>query len=708
MCMYFTLFCCEDMTMKIKKYSSAALLAAMALGVTVPVMAADETPTTQATSQNGFYDVRYDTDAPSVTLGKQATPYIIFKLPTKDGEIVRYLRLNSEGYLLDIPEISLNSVTINGSDITTGYTYTKEVIDTSKKYTPGETYIGHSYITVPSSGSSDGGTYDSTVAKGVSVDGDGMPETPWTPSVDTTPIKVTNVAAGAIAKDSSDAINGSQLFEAMQSGGKTYTAGTNITISDSNVISATGTGTSTAGDTGLITGDTLYQTVNNINTTTNTALANKADKNAGNLTADDITAWQGKLGNGQNKAGDTGLITGDTLHTAINSVSGDITNINNALTSKADINLSNITNDGKTVIRDLAKESVKVVNGTNTTVTTGTDGDATTYAVNVSADAIKGAVQADLDKKANTDASNLSNTDVSKWQEKLGTGTISEGNTGLVTGGTVYEVVKNVSGESLVKTDGNTVSIDKTGTATTIDVSHTNKDGQTEGRVITGINTDADDPTSAANVGYVNSTANALSNKMDSGFTKLGKQVKNVGANAAALAALHPQDFDEDYKFSVAAGVGNYKGKNGTAIGAFYRPNQDLMFSVGGTLGDDAMVNAGISYKFGHSDTSKKVVNTSELDAINKKLDELAEQNARLRTQNERLLNLIYRIKPKREAFPDVPSNHWAAEAVETLHANDVIKGYPDGEFKGDQKMSRYEYAEMLYNSLPKKDDFTK
>lgn len=259
-----------------------------------------------------------------------------------------------------------------------------------------------------------------------------------------------------------------------------------------------------------------------------------------------------------------------------------------------------------------------------------------------------------------------------------------------------------------ISSDGKTVTIFAKDTANTIDVRGTDADGNRINRVIAGINTDADDPTSAANVGYVNSTANALSNKMDSGFAKLGKQVKNVGANAAALAALHPQDFDEDYKFSVAAGVGNYKGKNGTAIGAFYRPNQDLIFSVGGTFGDDAMVNAGISYKFGHSDTSKKVVSTSALEAINKKLDELAAQNARLRTQNERLLNFIYRIKPKRESFPDVPTNHWAAEAVETLHANDVIKGYPDGEFKGDQKMSRYEYAEMLYNSLPKADEFTK
>lgn len=691
------------------KYSSAALMAALALGITVPSFAANSTQN-QGINQNEFYNVNYDFDSPSVTLGKQSSPYIIFKLPTKDGEIIRYLRLNQGGYLIDIPEISLNSVEINGTEAS-NYNYDKTVIDTSKKYTPGETVVGNVIVTIPSDGSvGSGGTYDleSMVITG-SVDGPDMPETPWHPTVDTTPIKVTNVAAGTVSATSTDAINGSQLFTAMQNAGKTYTAGTNITISDSNVISASGTGTSAAGNTGLITGDTLYQTVNNINTATNTALANKADKNAGNLTADDVVSWQGKLGNGQNKAGDTGLITGDTLHTAINNVSGDITNINNALTNKADTNLSNITNEGKTIIRDLAKGAVKVINGTNTTVTPGTDGESITYAVNVSTEAIKGAVKSDLDKKANVDASNLSNNDVSKWQEKLGTGQISEGNTGLVTGGTVYEVVKNVSGESLVKTDGKTITIDKTGTATTIDLSHTTKDGKSKGRVLTGVLTDVSDDTSVVNVGTLTGALDTygqnVSQQIGSLDRKLTKDIGKAGATAAALAALHPLSYDPSNKLNFAVGQGHYKGQNSTALGVFYTPNEDIQLNLGGTVtGSDKAINGGISFRIGSGNSEKKIVKTSEFNALKEQNKAMAEQLNALAQQVKQLSGqgLALNLTNDKAEFPDVPSDHWAKEAVDTLHGNEVLEGYPDGEFKGDQKMSRYEYAQMLYKAARK------
>ncbi|WKS98656.1 YadA-like family protein [Gallibacterium salpingitidis] len=179
-------------------------------------------------------------------------------------------------------------------------------------------------------------------------------------------------------------------------------------------------------------------------------LDGKANKDASNLVSADVQKWQEKLGNGKNTKGDKGLITGDTLNTALTAALSDkanktdITNINTsldgintALNGKANTNLNNLTTDGETVIKNLAKGAVKVIAGTNTTVTESTDGDAKTYAVNVSNEAIKGAVQKDLDGKANKDASNLVSADVQKWQEKLGNGKNAKGDKGLITGDTL-------------------------------------------------------------------------------------------------------------------------------------------------------------------------------------------------------------------------------------------------------------------------------
>ena len=573
--------------------------------------------------------------------------------------------------------------------------------------------------------------------------------------------KIIHVAAGELSKTSTDAVNGSQLFDAMQNAGKTYTAGTNITISDTNVISAAGTGTNAAGDTGLITGDTLYQTISNITNTTNanlakkadkdannltdtdvvswqeklgngknakgdaglitgdtlhqalenatnttnTNLAKKADKDAGNLTDSDVAAWQEKLGNGKNSKGDTGLITGDTLNQAIENVT-NTTNVN--LSSKANINLTNITNEGKTVIRNIAKESVKVVDGTNTTVTIGTAGDATTYAVNVSNDSIKSVVQPELDKKADKDAGNLTDKDVSAWQEKLGTGTISEGNTGLVTGGSVYDAIKDFDGNGLVKTDGKVITIDNTGTATTIDVSHT-VNGVTEGRVLTGVLTDTSDATSVVNVGTLAGALDAYGSNVNRQISsldrKLSKDIGKAGAAAAALAALKPLSYDPANKLNFAVGQGHYRGQNSTALGVFYTPNEDVQINFGGTVtGSDKAINGGVSFRIGSGNKAKKIVKTSEFNALKEQNAAMAAQLAELSKQIDALQNqgLGIKLLPNQTPFPDVPASHWANTAVETLHGNAILTGYPDGYFHGDRTMTRYEYAQMLYKALQK------
>jgi hypothetical protein len=394
----------------------------------------------------------------------------------------------------------------------------------------------------------------------------------------------------------------------------------------------------------------------------------KANKDASNLTGTDVSKWQEKLGTGTVTNGNTGLVTGDTVYK-------EITKTNTALDAKANTGLDNITDAGKTVIRNVAKGAVKVVNGQNTTVTTGTDGDATTYAVNVSNDAIKDAVQPELNKKANTDASNLTGADVSKWQEKLGTGTVAAGNTGLVTGDTVYNVVRNSAGNPLA------VAYDS------IAKDHISLNGQ-NGTIISNVRNGqvAEGSMDAVNGGQLFET--------NSRINQLGGEVKHVGAISAALAGLHPQEYDDHYKLSIAAARGAYDGASAFALGAFYRPNSDLMFNAASTISSGKKAyTVGVSYKFG---TSTKQSVLAENAALQDKVNKLESM------MNTIVNSPLFKLSKERSTFPDVPSERWDAPAVETLHANGIIQGYPDGTFKGDQPMSRSEYAKMIYELAEK------
>lgn len=179
-------------------------------------------------------------------------------------------------------------------------------------------------------------------------------------------------------------------------------------------------------------------------------------------------------------------------------------------------------------------------------------------------------------------------------------------------------------------------------------------------------------------------------------ISKLGNRINKVGAGAAALAALHPLDFDPDDKWDFAAGYGNYNGENAAAIGAYYRPNEDTMFSVGGSFGNgENMVNAGVSLKLGQGNhvSTSKVAMAKEIKDLRKELEglkaALLDVNAGKKLDTSKL-----------QLFPDVPKNHWAYEYVSTLKGNGVLTGYPDGEFKGDRPMTRYEFATMLYKAM--------
>ena len=179
-------------------------------------------------------------------------------------------------------------------------------------------------------------------------------------------------------------------------------------------------------------------------------------------------------------------------------------------------------------------------------------------------------------------------------------------------------------------------------------------------------------------------------------ISRLGDRVNKVGAGAAALAALHPLDFDPDDKWDVAAGYGNYKDAHAVAVGAFYRPNEDTMFSVGGSFGGgENMVNAGVSVKLGQGNH----VSTSKV-AMAKEIKDLRNEVEQLRSALGQVVQGQALDPMKIKLFPDIPENHWAYEYIATLAGNDIIEGYPDGNFGGDRMMTRYEFGAIVYRAM--------
>lgn len=211
------------------------------------------------------------------------------------------------------------------------------------------------------------------------------------------------------------------------------------------------------------------------------------------------------------------------------------------------------------------------------------------------------------------------------------------------------------------------------------------------------------DATDAVNYGQLKETNNHIDrveNQVVSNtnrINQLGSRVNKVGAGAAALAALHPMDFDPDDKLTFSAGYGNYGGENAAAIGAYYRPDEKVMFSVGGTVGNgENMVNAGVSFSL---DRTNHVSNSRTA---------MAREILDLRAEVTELKAMVAKgglgsiAEDKMKIFPDVAENHWAYEYVGKLAAAGIIEGYPDGKFSGDRMMSRYEFAAMLYRAMQK------
>ncbi|WP_441562239.1 S-layer homology domain-containing protein [Colibacter massiliensis] len=571
--------------------------------------------------------------------------------------------------------------------------------------------------------------------------------------------KITNVADGT---DPKDAVNKSQLDKATAAATTTVTAGNNITVTPtvnpngstnyevglkdqvtlgsdpSKQVSIDGTtGIIKAGDKVTIDGttgniDAGKVKINGKDGTVN-ELTNKTwDPNnftSGQAaTEDQLKAVDQKITNtseeltkkGMDFAGNEGefhrnlgekvTIKGEGTKAA-SEYSGEniktIADANGNITVKMDKNLKTETivatgkdgkdgkigingKDGKTtnisVTRD-GKPGVDGAPGTTTTRIVYQKPDGTNEEVATLNDGMKygGDTGAVIKKKLNEQVNVIGGiTDESKLTTEDNLGVVSDGNNNLK-----VRMAKDLKGLNSVTTNTLTVGDVK------IDNSGINAGNKKITNVAAGdISANSTDAVNGGQLWKTNQTINNIGGAVN----ELGDRMDRVGAGAAALAALHPLDFDPDDKWDVAAGYGNYKDAHAVAVGAFYRPNEDMMFSVGGSFGGgDNMVNAGVSVKLGQGNH----VSTSRV-ALAKEVEDLKAivkaQSAEIKAMRGAMQSGVTGMKDVN--FPDVPKDHWAYSYVKSLADRGLLEGYPDGEFKGDRSMTRYEFAAIIYRAL--------
>lgn len=576
--------------------------------------------------------------------------------------------------------------------------------------------------------------------------------------------KITNVAAGDISANSTDAVNGSQLHEVKTlagqhttvkakdanvtvteglngAGGKEYTVGLGdkVTLGSdpSKQVSIDGTaGIIKAGDKVTIDGTTgnidagkvkingKDGTVNELTNKTwdpNNFTSGQAatedqlkavDKKITN-TSEELTKkgmdFAGNEGEFHRNLGEKVTIKGEGTKAA-SEYSGEniktIADANGNITVKMDKNLKTETivatgkdgkdgkigingKDGKTtnisVTRD-GKPGVDGAPGTTTTRIVYQKPDGTSEEVATLNDGMKygGDTGAVIKKKLNEQVNVIGGiTDESKLTTEDNLGVVSDGSNNLK-----VKMAKDLKGLNSVTT-GNTV-MNNSGLTIKNGPSITETGVDAGGKRITNVAAGKAD-TDAVNVSQLKQIGSAI-NKIDN-------RMNRVGAGAAALAALHPLDFDPDDKWDIAAGYGNYKDAHAVSVGAFYRPNEDTMLSVGGSFGGgENMVNAGVSLKLGQGNhvSTSRVAMAKEIKDLRAELENM--KGALMKVSEGKQLDSL--DMDKMQLFPDVPENHWAYDYVATLAGNGVIVGYPDGQFGGDRMMTRYEMAALIYRAI--------
>ena len=436
-----------------------------------------------------------------------------------------------------------------------------------------------------------------------------------------------------------------------------------------------------------VTGDSSLSAKNITNKAEGGTIYNKSKDILNEVSGDILNFADGEIGNSATKitnlTGDN-TVTSDTNGTTFENKAHS-TAVKEGTVTKTTISGNTIetgqaTMDYADVMKDLGVRGNAAVDG-NTTL--GKEGADTTLTVNSTSTFKK-----DVTMKENAAVEkNLTVNGQSTFNNKV---TITNG--GLeVTGGTQTDTL-HVTGDVTARSY-------KVGDKTYIDETGINANGQKIKNVAAG--TEDGDAANYGQLRKVETRMDGVENRVtnvESRVDKMDSRIDKVGANAAAMANLHPLEFDEDSKWNVAAAVGNYKGETAAAVGAFYRPNEDVMFNLSTTFGNDEnMVGGGLSLRLGkggnHEKDKKLKAAIAENNDLRAKVDDLT---ARM----DALLSVINPNMSKE--FPDVPENHWAYEAVTRLAGNDIVQGYEDGKFHGERTMTRYEMAEIIYNALSK------
>ena len=500
--------------------------------------------------------------------------------------------------------------------------------------------------------------------------------------------ELNDVAKTAAAHSSVTAADGNIVVDSTSKnadGGTDY----KLKLSDDVNVNKTvtiGTNTETKvkvdGTTGTIT--TGAVSVNGGMTNTVTGLSN-TDWNEGNPTGYLVNraATEGELMGAVVSAVDQAK--GSDVHVQ----KGDYTNTNGTITMdlvKGDEN-STTTTGATVVLKDIAKSSdvgdVTTINTTNKTEVA----NPTTVVDNINNiySKVNNGWDAQID---GTTVNNVTPTN-NKMNFETGDNIILSNDNGAIK----IATSKNITVDTIKV--GDTVTINNNG----IDAGGTKVTNVKDGDVSQG-------STDAVNGGQLYAAEANTSNifmQLGNAVNQLGDRVNKVGAGSAALAALHPLDFDPDDKWDFAAGYGHYKGEGAAAIGAFYRPNEDTMFSLGASLGNgETMWNTGVSMKLGQGNhvSTSRVAMAKQMNDMHQYMMAMDKRLGAVEAQNKGLLAVLDMYKTKE--FPDVPTNHWAYEAMAKLAGNGIIEGYPDGTFKGNHAMTRYEFATILYRALTK------
>lgn len=265
--------------------------------------------------------------------------------------------------------------------------------------------------------------------------------------------------------------------------------------------------------------------------------------------------------------------------------------------------------------------------------------------------------------------------------------------------------LKAANGNFQVDTEGNVSAVSYTVKDTTIKI---DKEGiNAGGTKVTGLaaadisHAGSTDAVSGGQLYETNTRVSGLETRMGTVETKVDKldnKIDKVGANAAAMANLHPLEFDEDSKWNIAAAVGSSGSETASAVGVFYRPNENVMVNASAAMGTgENMFGGGVSLRLGHGGNKAK---EAQMKAAAKENRELRAKVDDLTARMDALLSVLNPNMSK--DFPDVPENHWAYEAVSRLAGNGIVEGYEDGKYHGERQMTRYEMAEIIYNALSK------